>query len=49
MDKKKILMFEMSLSGSARCWYLTLSDTIKKDFEILLNNLTMTTYKITNG
>ena len=28
-------MFEMSLSGSAKCWYLTLSDTIKKDFESL--------------
>ena len=28
-------MFEMSLSGAAKCWYLTLSDTIKKDFESL--------------
>ena len=28
-------MFEMSLSGSAKCWYLSLSDTIKKDFESL--------------
>ena len=35
MDKKKILMFEMSLSGSAKCWYLTLSDTINNDFESL--------------
>ena len=33
--QEKILMFEMSLSGSAKCWYLTLSDTIKKDFESL--------------
>ena len=28
-------MFEMSLSGSAKCWYLTLSDIIKKDFDSL--------------
>ena len=28
-------MLEMSLSGAATCWYLTLSDTIKKDFESL--------------
>ena len=33
--QEKILMFEMSLSGAAKCWYLTLSDTIKKDFESL--------------
>ena len=32
--QEKILMFEMSLSGAAKCWYLTLSDTIK-DFESL--------------
>ena len=31
--QEKILMFEMSLFGSSKCWYLTLSDTIKKDFE----------------
>ena len=33
--QEKILMFEMSLSGAAKCWYSTLSDTIKKDFESL--------------
>ena len=33
--QEKILMFEMCLSGSAKCWYLTLSDIIKKDFESL--------------
>ena len=35
MDKKKMLMFEMCLCGAAKCWYLTLSDIIKKDFESL--------------
>ena len=33
--QEKMLMFEMCLSGSAKCWYLTLSDIIKKDFESL--------------
>ena len=30
-----MLMFEMCLSGSEKCWYLTLSDIIKKYFESL--------------
>ena len=30
-----MLMFEMCLCGSVKCWYLTLSDIIKKDFESL--------------
>ena len=30
-----MLMFEMCLSGAANCWYLTLSDMIKRDFENL--------------
>ena len=33
--QEKILMFEMCLSGSAKCWYLTLLDIIKKDIESL--------------
>ena len=33
--QEKMLMFEMCLSGSAKCCYLTLSDIIKKDFESL--------------
>ena len=28
-----MLMFEMCLCGAGKCWYLTLSDIIKKDFE----------------
>ena len=28
-------MFEMCLSSTAKCWYLTLSEIIKKDFESL--------------
>ena len=31
----KILMFEMCLSGASKCWYLTLSDLVKKDLEII--------------
>ena len=30
-----MLIFEMCLSGAAKCWYLTLSDLVKKDFESL--------------
>ena len=42
-------MFEVYVSDTAKCWYLTLSDVIKKDFESLTNNSTMITYNITNG
>ena len=28
-------MFEMCLLGAAKCWYITLSDIVKKDFESL--------------
>ena len=35
MYKKKMLTFEMCLGVAAKCWYLTFSDIIKKDFEIL--------------
>ena len=44
-----MLMFEMCLCGAEKCWYLTLSDIIRKTLKDLLNNLSMTTYKITNG
>ena len=30
-----MLTFEMCLCGTAKCWYLPLSDIIKKDFESL--------------
>ena len=30
-----MLIFEMCLSGAEKCWYLTLSDLVKKDFESL--------------
>ena len=30
-----MLTFKMCLCGTAKCWYLTLSDIIKKDFESL--------------
>ena len=29
--QEKMLTFEMCLCGAAKCWYLTLSDIIKKD------------------
>ena len=36
----KILMFEMCLSGTAKCWYLTLSVQLKKYFESLAEQVT---------
>ena len=33
--QEKFIMFEMCFCGAAKCWYLTLSDIIKKNFESL--------------
>ena len=33
--QNKMLMFEMCLRGVAKCWYLTLSEQLKKNFESL--------------
>ena len=32
---EKILTFSMCLSGSAKCWYMALSEDTKKDFELI--------------
>ena len=33
--KENMLMFEICVSGAAKCWYVSLLDIIKKDFENL--------------
>ena len=35
-----MLMFEMYLSGTSKCWYLTLSEQLKKNIETLTEQFT---------